>query len=99
VTCILLLYLQYEFKISKILYIETVNLFLSTPRRHTGKAEIQVHSFLTLALGGGVNLTSRLLYSHEKLWYPMNRRLNGHQNWSGWYWRKNKVLLMPGLKH
>ena len=40
-----------------------LNLSLSSPLRHTGAVEVQLHSFLILALGGDVfNFTLRPLY-------------------------------------
>ena len=48
-----------DLRINIIVFLKEVNVSLSTLRRHTGTAEVQIHSFLTLTAEGGEWLTSR----------------------------------------
>jgi len=49
------------------------------PFRHKGGAEVQLHSFLTLATKwrGVVNSMSQPLYPQGRIPYPLNKRLGG----------------------
>jgi hypothetical protein len=62
-----------------------IKLSLSKPWRHIGTAEVQLHSFVTSALEGGVCSTSRpgRCTSGREYCYPANRRVGGSQDRSG----------------
>jgi len=46
-----------------------------------GVVEVQLHAFLTSALGG--DELSDSSSEHFNHWHPLERRLGGHQSWSG----------------
>jgi hypothetical protein len=60
------------------------------------RGEVQLHSFLTSALGGDEWPNSRP--NHFTLeregWYPQNLRLGGPQSRSGRFWRRESLLPM-----
>jgi hypothetical protein len=78
----------------------TVNMSLTTPWRHIGGTEVQLHSFLTSALDGGEWSTSRSgrFTPGKETRYLLNRRLGGSQRRSGRFWRKLGLCwdLNPG---
>jgi hypothetical protein len=62
-----------------------MQLFLSTPRRRAGGAEVHLHSFLTSAPDGDEWSPSRpgRLTSQKEPWYALKKRLGGSQSRSG----------------
>jgi hypothetical protein len=72
-------------------------LFLSTPWRLIGGAEVELHSFLIWTLDGGdwsVNFTSLSLYSGGEHQHVLNRGLGGPQNPPGRFEDKNNFLTL-----
>jgi len=57
---------------TKLTFSLTVKIFLSSPRRHTGGAEVWLHSFLTSALDGSE--WSRHIPQDRTPWYPLKSR-------------------------
>ena len=70
-----------------------LQLRLSTPSRHTGGAEVQLHSFLPSALkkklGGQLHAAAALTPGK----YPLNRRPDGLQSCSGRFGEKISSLF------
>jgi len=65
-----------------------------------GGVEVQLHSFITLALDG--DEWSAWCPNHftlqKRSWYPFHRRLAGHQSLSGCSGWEKKSLPLPGIK-
>jgi hypothetical protein len=90
VTC---LYQIFELKVKK------WNFFLSVPWRLIGGVEVKLHTFLTSALVEGEWSTSHpgRFTPRKEPSYPLNRRLNGPQRRSGWFWTTENLLSVPGF--
>jgi len=65
-------------------------------KSHRGGVEMQPHSFLTLALDGVVNDTSRHFAPRVKHRYPLWRKLGGPESQSGLVWERDRPLRTPG---
>jgi hypothetical protein len=59
--------------------------------------EVKSCSFLTLSLDVGEWSASRVAhFTHKVSWYPLNRRLDGHWSWSGYFGEEKNLLLSVG---
>jgi len=69
-------------------------------QRHTGRVEVQLHPFLTLALeevSQQLN-PSGCFTPREQPWYLLNRRLDGPQSQSGHFREDRNLLPLPGIE-
>jgi hypothetical protein len=73
---------------------------LSTPRRHKGRVQVWIHSFLTLVLDGGEWLTSRpgRFTLGEERRHPLNTRLAGPRSGPDVFGVEKNVLHLPGFE-
>jgi hypothetical protein len=72
---------------------------MSTPRSHIEEVEVQLLSFLTLALDGGQLTSSPGHITPEKEeWYPLNRRVSGPQRRSGRFGEEENNLPLRGFE-
>jgi hypothetical protein len=74
-----------------------VTLSLAMPWRHTGGAEVWLQPFLTPALDWGEWSTSCLShFAPKNPLYPLNGKMGGSLNWSGFFGEEKNVLLLAG---
>ena len=81
--------------------VKFIKLSLSTPKRHIGGAEVQLHSFLTSSLDGREWSTSRpsRFISGKEPRCPLNRRLSESHSRSGnLQRRKKKTVPAAGIR-
>jgi hypothetical protein len=81
-------------------HVVTVKSFPSTPWRHIEGVEVQLHSFLALALDRAayINFISWPLYAWENPQYPMDRRLSGPQSQCGHVGEDKNLFPLPGYE-
>ena len=72
-------------------------LFLSTPRKHVGGVELQLHSFLTSVLVGGERSTLRScpFTPEKKFRYAVNSNVGGPCSQSGRTGEETSLLPVP----
>jgi hypothetical protein len=73
---------------------------ISTPWKHIWGFEVELHSFLTLALDGGMLLTSHpvCFIPQKEFHYPWNRSMCGFQNWFGRFGEEKTPMHLLGFE-
>jgi len=72
---------------------------MSMPRSHIEEAELQLLSFVTLALDGGQLNSSPVHITPEKEpWCPLNRRVSGPQTQSRRFGEEENNLPLGGFE-
>jgi len=67
-------------------------------RAHRG-VEVQLHSFLTWAQGGGEWLSHLRCVSPGKVhWYWLRRVWMGFKSWSGCFGEEKNIFFLPGFE-
>ena len=76
-----------------------VGLSLYKPWRNIGGVDVQLHTFLTLALDGGESLTSRSSWCTpgKENRCPLHRSVSGPWRWCGIFLKKKKSLAPIGI--